>query len=125
VTERLLKPIEELEHASEYYAVWILNLFFHHQGWNNAETLGRIFQETQSQAVKRYAALALSKSGTRAEALFAMRSFRNSTPLVRSALLKTSGKMGSDERKFQMKSLILENLMERLLAGFAIKPKAA
>jgi hypothetical protein len=124
VTEKLLEPIERREHASEYYAVWILNLFFHHEGWNNAASIARIYQQTESQAVKRYAALAISKSGTRAEALMAMRSFRNSTPLVRSALLRASEKLGADERRFKMKSLELENLMERLLAGLQLPPAA-
>ena len=124
VTEKLLEPIESREHASEYYAVWILNLFFHHAGWNNAAAIARIYQQTESQAVKRYAALALSKSGTRAEALMVMRSFRNSTPLVRSALLRASEKLGADERRFKMKSLELKNLMERLLAGLQL-PQAA
>jgi hypothetical protein len=126
VTEKLLEPIENREHASEYYAVWILNLFFHHEGWNNAASLIRIFQQAESQAVKRYAALALSKSGTRAEVLMAMRSFNNSTSFVRSALLMASEKLGADERKYKMKSLELYNLVERLLAGFQpSKPRTA
>ena len=117
VTGKLLAPIESREHASEFYAVWILDLFSKNEGWNSASSLIRIFQQTQSEAVRRYAALALAKSGSRPEVMSAMRSFKSSAPLVRSALLKASEKLGADERKFKMKSLDLVNLMERLLAG--------
>src|SRR5260370_2987152 len=57
VTKKLLEPIESREHASEYYAVWILNLFFHHEGWNHAASLIRIYQHTESQALKPHATL--------------------------------------------------------------------
>jgi hypothetical protein len=117
VTNRLLLPIETSQHVSEYYAVWILNLFYEKKGWNHAPRLARIYAETQSDAVKRYAALALSTSGTRAEALTVMRTFRSSAPLVRSALLLASSNLGRDERKFAIKSLQLRNLLERLLGG--------
>ena len=117
VTTKLLPPIESREHASEFYAVWILHLFSKNEGWNSASSLIRIFQQTQSEAVRRYAALALAKSGSRPEVMSAMRSFKNSAPLVRSALLKASEKLGADERKFKMKSLDLQNVMERLFAG--------
>ena len=117
VTNRLLLPIETSQHVSEYYAVWILSLFFERKTWNHAPRLARIFAEAESDAVRRYSALALSTSGTRAEALTSMRSFRNSPPLVRSALLLASVNLGRDERKFTMKSLQLNNLLERLIAS--------
>jgi hypothetical protein len=117
IANRLLLPIETGKHVSEYYAVWILNLFFERKTWNHAPRLARIYAEAQTEAVKRFSALALSTSGTRAEAVTAMRSFRSSTPLVRTALLFESVNLGSDERKFIMKSLQLGNHLERLLAS--------
>lgn len=117
IANRLLLPIETSQHVSEYYAVWILSLFFDKQDWNNAPRLARIFSTTQSEAVQRFAALALATSGTRAEALTAMRSFRGAVPLLRSAILFASKNLGRDERKYTMKSLQLENLLERTLAA--------
>jgi hypothetical protein len=117
ITNRLLLPIETDKHVSEYYAVWILNLFFERRTWNHAPRLARIFAETLSPAVKRFSALALSTSGTRAEAITAMRAFRGSLPLVRSALLLASVNLGRDERKFTMKSLQMSNHLERVLAN--------
>jgi hypothetical protein len=117
VTNRLLVPIETMQHVSEYYAVWILSLFSEKKNWNNAPRLARIFVEAQSDAVKRYAVLALSTSGTRAESIMAMRSFRGSVPMVRTALLSASVNLGRDERRFMMKSLQLTNLLERIIAA--------
>jgi hypothetical protein len=117
ITNRLLLPIETSEHASEYYTVWILNLFFEIKNWNHAPRLARIYAEAQTDAVRRYAALALSTSGTRAEAMMAMRSFRAALPLVRTALLLVSVNLGRDERKFMIKSLPLRDQLERILGG--------
>lgn len=117
VTDRLLLPIETNEHVSEYYAVWILNLFFEKQNWNHAPRLANIFATTQSEAVKRFSALALKTSGTRAEALTLMRSFRGAVPLLRSALLFVSSNLGRDERKYMIRGFQLENLLERLLSA--------
>jgi hypothetical protein len=52
-----------------YYAIWILHLFSQNIAWNHADDLLNIFREHPSQIVKRYAALALSSSGSRAHAL--------------------------------------------------------
>lgn len=117
ITNRLLLPIEVNEHVSEYYAVWILNLFFEIKNWNHAPRLARIFAEAQTNAVKRYAALALATSGTRAEAMMAMRSFRSALPLARTALLLASVNLGRDERKFMVKSLQLQDQLERILGS--------
>ncbi len=117
IANRLLLPIEMGKHVSEYYVVWILNLVFERKTWNHAPRLARIYAEAQSDAVKRFAALALSTSGTRAEAIAAMRAFRGSVSLVRTALLFESVNLGHDERRFIMKSLQLNNHLERVLAS--------
>lgn len=117
ITNRLLLPIETGQHVSEYYAVWILNLFFERKNWNHAPRLARIYADAQTDAVKRYSALALSTSGTRAEAITAMRTFRGSLPLTRTALLLASVNLGRDERKFSIKSLQLHNQLERILGS--------
>jgi hypothetical protein len=69
--QRLLAPILAVgdEQAPEFYSIWILDLFRLNPEWNEAAILAKVFREAQSQAVRRYAALALSSSGTRSEAL--------------------------------------------------------
>jgi hypothetical protein len=107
--ESLLAPILAAgdERAPEFYSIWILNLFQFSPNWNQSISLGKVFREAQSQAVRRYAALALSGSGTRSEALSFKDAFHSSEPLTRSALLKASKKLGSDERKHWLKKLDL------------------
>lgn len=67
ITSALLKPILDSDKigASDYYCVWALSVFHHNRDWNHAEDLLRIFRETNSDAVRRYSALALAASGTR------------------------------------------------------------
>jgi hypothetical protein len=71
IADALLKPILPTQRyrAPEYYAIWILDLFAHHAAWNHASQLLHIFRDTQSQTIKRYAALAIGNCGSRSEAL--------------------------------------------------------
>ncbi len=89
--------------APEFYAIWILDLFGLSSNWNQAIDLGNIFRTTSSQAVRRYAALALSASGYRSQALSFKEAFQSSEPLTRLALLQGSRKLGADERKYWLK----------------------
>jgi len=93
--------------APEFYSIWILDLFGQDAEWNQAVNLGRIFRDSQSQAIRRYAAIALSSSGNRSEALIFKETFQSSADLTRSALLQASGKLGADERKHWIKRLKL------------------
>lgn len=63
VAKVLLTPILDSNSVppSEYYCIWILSLFHYHRDWNYAETLLRIFRETHSDAVRRYAAWRLRR----------------------------------------------------------------
>lgn len=113
---QLLQPILASgdEQAPEFYAIWILNLFQFNAAWNQAISLGKIFGETSSQAVRRYAALALSASGNRSQALNFKDTFHSSEDLTRLALLQASRKLGADERKHWIKRLEL-NWFEKFL----------
>ena len=115
--KKLLAPILAArdKQAPEFYSIWILDLFQFDPAWNQAISLGKIFRETQSQAVKRYAALAISASGTRSEALSFKEAFHSGEPLTRSALLKASQKLGADERKHWVKKLKLSSFEEFLI----------
>ena len=63
IAESLLAPIlpSQRYRAPEYYAVWILDLFANHAAWNHKNQLLHIFRDTQSQTIKRYAALAIGE----------------------------------------------------------------
>lgn len=97
---KLLAPILASgdEQAPEFYSIWILDLFRISASWNEAATLARIFRQTQSQAVRRYAALAQSTNGTRSGALSYKDAFHSAEPLARTAMLLASRKLGQDER---------------------------
>ncbi|HVB58732.1 MAG TPA: hypothetical protein VNE63_20195 [Candidatus Acidoferrales bacterium] len=63
ISRALLAPILDTHDfkpdfkPSEYYCVWVLNIFEHQREWNHAEDLLRIFRETSSDAIRRSAAL--------------------------------------------------------------------
>jgi hypothetical protein len=85
--KKLLAPIAASgdSQAPEFYAIWILDLFGRNAAWNQAIELGAIYKSTSSQAVRRYAALALSASGERSQAL-SFKAFQSSEPLTRLGL---------------------------------------
>ena len=64
IAKSLLAPILSHEKAPpEYYCIWILSLFHDLPSWNHAQDLLRIFRETSSDTIRRFAALALATSG--------------------------------------------------------------
>jgi Reverse transcriptase (RNA-dependent DNA polymerase) len=115
--KQLLSPIRASgdAQAPEFYMIWILDLFGRDPEWNQAIDLGNVFRTTSSQAVRRYAALALSASGNRSQALSFKEAFQFSEPLTRLALLKGSRKLGADERKYWLKRTSLDWFEEFIL----------
>lgn len=109
VTNRKPKP-------PVYYAIWILHLFSQNVAWNHADDLLNIFRETPSHIVKRYAALALSSSGSRVHALVLKEHLSSAPPLVRTAILLATKKLGEDERVHWVRGLGLSDPLERLIA---------
>ncbi len=112
----LLAPILNALDArpSEYYSMWILSVFQHHRNWDHADDLLRIFRETSSDAVRRFAALALATSGTRAQALAIKDFLASASSLCRTAMLLATAKLGKDERQYFGKSLQLSDSLEKL-----------
>lgn len=108
--KKLLAPIVASgdSQAPEFYAIWILDLFGRNPAWNNAIQLGTIFTSTSSQAIRRYAAIAISASGERSQALSFKEAFRSSEPLTRLGLLRGSQKLGTDERKYWLERVQLD-----------------
>ncbi len=118
VAKSLLEPILKAEmEPSEYYCIWALSLFHDHCGWNHSQDLLRIFRETNSDTIRRFAALALATSGTRAEAIQTPKHFGCGSALCRTAILFATAKMGTDERKYWKQSQRLTDPLERLCAG--------
>jgi hypothetical protein len=99
--------------APEYYAMWILDLFARSESWNHANTLMKIFRETESQVIRRYSALAIGKCGSRAEALIFREHINAAAPLTRTAILIGSAKLPKDERNHWRRSLRLSDPFEK------------
>jgi Reverse transcriptase (RNA-dependent DNA polymerase) len=115
VADALLDPIlSGSRYASEYYSVWVLSIFADNPVWDHAEGLLRILRETRSDVVRRFAALALLASGSRAQIVQIRQYFASASSLCRTALMLASAKMGSDERRYLRQSLRLRDSFEKL-----------
>ena len=62
IARRLLRSIDEVG-SIDHYAVWILTIFVQDNRWGCADELIDLFRRTRSDAVRYYAALAVSKAG--------------------------------------------------------------
>ncbi len=111
VADALLAAIAD-RRFSEYYAIWVLHLFSNSPDWNHAEALLKIFRESNSDVIRRYAALALRTCGTRAHALEVSRYISTASPLTRTAIFMATARMGNDERKYLKKGLRLTDTFE-------------
>jgi hypothetical protein len=111
----LLDPIlRNSKYASEYYAIWVLSIFADNPIWDHAETLLRILRETRSDAVRRFAALALGTSGSRAQVVHVKQYLATASSLCRTGLMLATSKMGKDERNYLRQSLRLHDSFEKL-----------
>lgn len=100
IAKKLLKPLKSKRATPpDYYAMWMLHVFTTSEDWNHIKDIIQLYQTTSSEVVRRYAALAIAKGGTRAEALIIKDDLNSASPLLRLAILEASNKLGSDERK--------------------------
>ena len=102
------------KYASEYYAIWVLSIFADNSIWDHAESLLRILREARSDAIRRFAALALGTSGSRAQVVHVKQYLSSASSLSRTALMLATAKMGTDERKYLKQSLKLHDSFEKL-----------
>ena len=79
--------------------MWILYIFSTSEDWNHAGDIVALYQQSTSEVVKRYAALAIAVGGTRSAALVVKDDLPNASSLLRLAILCASNKLGRDERK--------------------------
>jgi len=118
VAEALLDPLlgKGSRQLPEYYSMWVLSVFQHSAEWDHAEQILRVFRESNSDAIRRFAALALAKSGARPQVLALKGYVSTASPLCRTAILLATAKLGPDERKYLRQSLQLSDPLERLCA---------
>jgi hypothetical protein len=110
----LLDPIlRNSKYASEYYTIWVLSIFAENPVWDHAETLLRVLRETRSDAVRRFAALALATSGSRAQVIHVKQYLASASSLCRTGLMLATARMGRDERKYLRQSLRLHDSFEK------------
>ncbi len=100
IAKKLLKPLKSKRNPPPtYYAMWMLWVFSTSEDWNQIRDIIQLYQTTQSEVLKRYAALAIAKGGSRSEALVIKEDFAAASDLLKMAILKASNKLGKDERK--------------------------
>ena len=100
IGRKLLHPLTSRRNPPPpYYAMWALYVLSTSPGWISPTVLVRLYSQSTSEIVRRYAALALSTCGTRAEALAIRDDLPTAPSLLRTAILAASQKLGQDERK--------------------------
>lgn len=100
IAKKLLKPVKSKRNPPPtYYAMWMLWVFSTSEDWNQLRDIIELYQSTSSEVLKRYAALAIAKSGNRADALVIKDDFAAAPDLLKLAILKSSRKLGKDERR--------------------------
>src|SRR5437773_6465304 len=121
IAEALLRPLLTKRGPAPptYYAIWILHLFFQNANWDHANSLLRIYNNSSSHMIRRYAALAISSSGSRAHAIALKDDFIGAPPLLRTAILLASSRLGDDERRFWIRNLGLSDQLEKRMAQSA------
>jgi hypothetical protein len=114
--DAVLNVIEEDTNdvAPEYYAVWILDIFARNASWNHADRLVSIFNTTESDVIRRYAALAVGSCGKRAHIAALKNKFESSSSLTRSAIIIASKGLPKAERNHWKKTLHLSEFEEFL-----------
>jgi hypothetical protein len=97
---KLLKPLKSKQSPPPpFYAMWILHVFASANHWDHTRDIVSLYTGSGSEVVKRYAALAISTSGDRAQALAIKDDYVAASPLLKLAILFASRKLGNDERK--------------------------
>lgn len=114
IAAKLLKPLKSKRNPPPaYYAMWILYIFSTSSNWNHVSDIVSLYRESKSEIIKRYAALAVHISGSRADALNMKDDFVAASPMLRSAILFAARKLGADERKHWKLSVGVTGLLEK------------
>jgi hypothetical protein len=95
--------------------MWILHVFASAPQWNDTQDIVKLYIEATSEVIKRFAALAIHTSGTRAQALAVKDEYIAASPLLRLAILFATKKLGNDERKHWRLAQGVSGSLEKLL----------
>jgi hypothetical protein len=116
IATKLLKPLASKRSAPPpYYAMWILDIFASSNSWNHVKEITGLYRDSRSEVIKRYAALAIHTSGSRAEALAVKDDYVAASPMLKSAILFATRKLGVDERKHWKLSRNISGVVEKLI----------
>ena len=95
--------------------MWILFIFSTSDEWNHIDNIIEIYQNSRSEVVRRYAALAISRSGSRNEALIIRDDINSASPLLKLAILESSKKLGKDERIHWKRANRFTGVIEKII----------
>lgn len=116
IAKKLLRPLRSSRNRPpDYYAMWVLHIFSTSAEWNNVSGIIGAYRAANSEVVKRYAALAVSVCGTRAEALVVKDDLTAASPLLRLAILSASTRLGNDERKHWKLANHINGVVEKIV----------
>ena len=116
IGRKLARPLMRKQNPPPvHYAMWVLYVFFTSPGWISASEVVKLYSQTGSEAIKRYAALAISVCGSRAEALAIRGDFGAASSLLRLAILAASRKLGQDERRHWKRANPTRGVVEKCL----------
>ena len=103
------------EWPPDYHLVWMLTVFASSREWGERSELLQIFRTHRSDAVRRFAALALHATGSRPQAVAIKGDWQTASPMTRLAILLASRNLGTDERRHWRTTLGLTGILERLV----------
>lgn len=116
IAKKLLNPLSSKRNPPPtYYAMWMLYVFSTSEDWSHVKDIAKIYQSSTSEVVKRYAALAVARCGTRSEALVVKDDLGSASDLLRLAILVASQKLGKDERKHWKLSHQIRGIIEKII----------
>ncbi len=116
IAKKLLKPLKSKRNPPPtYYAMWMLYIFTTSEDWNQIKDIIQLYQNGSSEVIKRYAALAIAKGGSRAEALIIKDDLNAASDLLRLAILEASRKLGKDERKHWKLANQINGIIEKVI----------
>lgn len=114
IAKKLLKPlISKRNPPPDYYFMWILYIFSTSEDWNHIKDIIKIYKDSNSEIIKRYAALAVAKGGSRNEALVIRDDMGSASSLLKLAILEATKKLGKDERKFWKRTHHFSGIVEQ------------
>lgn len=116
IARKLLNPLKSKRTPPPpYYAMWILHIFASAPAWNHTQDIIKLYSESTSEIVKRFASLAIHSSGTRAQALALKDEYPAASPLLKLAILFATKKLGNDERKHWRLAQGVSGSVEKLI----------